>query len=68
MKVADLSIEEFTELIESILDRKYRQFDPDEGLELSDECVKSLKESLEDKAGRMSHEDFMNELKKDNLV
>jgi hypothetical protein len=44
-KVTDLTVEQFTFLIEDIIDRKLEEYfgDPDEGLELRPEFVKKLK-------------------------
>ncbi|MBF0565119.1 MAG: hypothetical protein HQK89_07745 [Nitrospirae bacterium] len=66
MKVADMSTEDLKTFIEQTFFEIIG--DPDNGLQLSDRFIKRLTESFEDKTGRMSHEDFIAELKKDNLV
>jgi len=47
MKVADLSIDEFKELIGKAIEEKIRElFDPDYGLELREDFVHALKNSI----------------------
>lgn len=50
MKVADLSTDELKQLIEEVVEEKLRQFlDPDYGLELREDFVKALEESIRSK-------------------
>lgn len=57
-KISDLSIDEFTFLVEDIIDRKLEEYfgDPDEGLELRPEFVKKLTASKTSKAKTISME------------
>ncbi|MBF0553286.1 MAG: hypothetical protein HQK96_01870 [Nitrospirae bacterium] len=66
MKVADMTEEDLRSFIEqTFLDLAG---DPDAGLELNEDFIARLTESIEDKTGRMTHEDFLDELKEDHLV
>jgi hypothetical protein len=50
MKVADLSTEEFRELIGDVIDEKFKELvDPDSGLELREDFVQSLEASITSK-------------------
>ncbi|MBF0319667.1 MAG: hypothetical protein HQL01_07690 [Nitrospirae bacterium] len=66
MKVADMPIEDLRSFVEqTLLDLAG---DPDASLELNEDFIARLRESIKDKTGRMSHEEFLDELKKDCLV
>jgi hypothetical protein len=66
MKVADMTVEDLRSFIEqTFLDLVG---DPDAGLELNEDFIARLMEGINDKTGRMAHEEFLDELKKDNLV
>jgi hypothetical protein len=47
-KVSDLTVEEFEQLLEEVVERKLEEFlgDPDEGLELTEWIKKQLQESM----------------------
>jgi hypothetical protein len=63
MKISDLTIEQFTFLVEDIIDQKLEEFfgDPDEGLELRPEFVKKLKANKKSKAKTISMEQVCKE-------
>ncbi|KWT87232.1 hypothetical protein [Candidatus Magnetominusculus xianensis] len=66
MKVADMTVEDLRFFVEqTFLDLIG---DPDANLELNEDFISRLIESIDDKAGRMTHEEFLDELKKDSLV
>lgn len=50
MKVADLSTDEFKDLISKVIEEKFKELiDPDYGLELREDFVQSLKTSIASK-------------------
>jgi hypothetical protein len=50
MRVADLSKEEFKELLSEVIEEKFRElFDPDYGLELQEDFVQRLEASIASK-------------------
>ena len=62
MKVGDLSREELRALLDEIIEEKFRElFDPDYGLELSDDFVKRLEASIASKE-RVPFEDVKKKL------
>ena len=62
MKVADLSTDEFKELIGKTIEDKFRELiDPDIGLELREDFVKALEASIASK-GRTPVEDVKKKL------
>ncbi len=63
MKVSDMTVEEFTGLIESIIERKLGEYfnDPDEGLELKDELREYL-ESHQDDTDTISFDQVKSDL------
>jgi len=62
MKVADLSTDEFKELIGKIIEDKFREIiDPDLGLELRDDFVQNLEASIASKE-RIAFEDVKKKL------
>ncbi|MBF0607153.1 MAG: hypothetical protein SFH39_07305 [Candidatus Magnetobacterium sp. LHC-1] len=63
MKVSDMTVEEFTGLIESIIERKLSEYfnDPDEGLELKDELREYL-ESHQDDTDTISFDQVKSDL------
>jgi hypothetical protein len=66
MKVADMTVEDLRSFVEqTFLDLVG---DPDAGLELNEDFIARLMESIGDKTGRMTHEEFLDELKEDRLV
>jgi hypothetical protein len=64
MKIADLTVEQFTFLVEDIIDRKLEEYfgDPDEGLELHPEFIEKLKASKRSKFVRIPMEQLCKEL------
>ena len=63
MKIADLIVEQFTFLVEDIIDRKLEEYfgDPDEGLELRPEFIKKLKASKRSKTAPIPMEQLCKE-------
>ncbi len=62
MKVADLSTNEFRELISNIIEEKFRElFDPDYGLELREDFIQRLEASSASKE-RVSFEEVKKKL------
>ena len=63
MKLANLTVEQFTFLVEDIIDRKLEEYfgDPDEGLELRPEFIKKLKTNKRSTNSRIPMEQVFKE-------
>lgn len=53
-KIKDLTVSEFSTLVERIVRKELKEFDPDEGLEVRDDVKKLLRKSARDrKTGKL---------------